>query len=168
MTDPVSDLAEIPQNVLTDDVNNQFAELDRIPVRPIVTSEGRDSILAFFDSELLGRSMVESGWTVAEEIRQLVSIASDNDEDKRIRMAAMEMLRKRMVDALKLSGGLIKVTGRAERESGGDRQTIIEEHIRLLDSGRRFLQKIEEGEPNGQVNQGNPSGIGQPTATAAE
>lgn len=91
-----------------------------------------DSLLAFFHSPNVGRAFTLSDWTVQGEVEILVELARSVTTDPRVRIAAIEMLRRRASDALKLSGHIQQATFRQVQTDGEGRTLVADTQVRKL------------------------------------
>lgn len=66
-------------------------------------------VLGCLDVDAFEDALGEEGWGVADELAVVLSIARSEEVDPRDRLAALEVLQKRRIDALRYSGLLAKV-----------------------------------------------------------
>lgn len=110
---------------------------------------GAESVLSFFLLESLGDAMVASGWTVEQEIRHLVEIAVNEALDPKVRIVAMDAIRRRQLEALKFNGMLQSTLLSQTVDSDGTlRAQAVASELRLASSvasqSQRYLSNIME------------------------
>lgn len=76
-----------------------------------------ETALSFVSVSALGAALTQAGWSGGDEAKLLVEIAKDKGEGGRVRLMAMDAIRKRVLDALRFSGRLVKQTMKATEVS---------------------------------------------------
>lgn len=105
-------------------------------------AEDLDRVRSFFDPASLGAACRASGWTVAREVGLLVVMAAE-DPDPKVRLAAMDALRKRKLEALRLSGHLAEITASREATSSdGGTARITATATTITKSGQRHTEEL--------------------------
>lgn len=104
------------------------------------------TLLDFFEAEALNDAYRETSWDARRYIQMLVSLASDDGADGRLRMAAGEILRRNAMEALKLGGRFQEVTKNAEITDPrtGMKLTVTEKETGLRGIGSRTMKMLEQ------------------------
>lgn len=122
------------------------------------------AILAFFDIDSVGEAILASAFTVAEEMDLLVSIARE-DDDARVRLSAMDAIRKRLENSLRLSGKITQITGKIEREKDGVHAQVVAEEMLLAKNAHKtaidFLDTVKRTDGSTTTNTINGAGKNQ-------
>lgn len=123
------------------------AELMALPEREgtLVRRSPDDELLGFFEPAEVGGACSLNGWTVGEEIKQLVELAV-GDPDSRVRLAAMDRIRLRQLDSLRLSGRLAVLTQKQTEEDGeGRKRETTASAVRVMQSSRNRTLELLRG-----------------------
>lgn len=114
------------QSPLSPSTSSEIVQAD-----PVMTalSERAPKVLAFFDPEILSKSLEASGWTAAEEISLLAGIATSPTEDLKLRLAAMKQIRQALKDSLAMAA---PQTVKASRTTTTPDGTQITEDIEAI------------------------------------
>ena len=92
-----------------------------------------ETALSFVNVTALSTALQAEGWNSSEEAKLLAEIARDRGEGGRVRLMAMDAIRKRVLDALRFSGRLVKQTMSASTTEADD-TAKIEDVTRIVKS----------------------------------
>jgi len=100
-----------------------------------------EDLTAFLDPQAWSRALRASEMTVSEEVSILASIMRDAGNDPSDRMRALEMLYRRRLDVLRLTGHLAKVVATEDHSDPSNvKRSVTAEVVRIAASGHELIR----------------------------
>ena len=110
----------------------------------LVRSEPENRVLRFIDPTAYGEALVRGGWSVDQQMQQLIDLARQT-ENPGLAFKAMDKIHKLIKESLVLSGTLQNVSA---KQTDGGRTVEISSTRAAVDTMRQGVANYREGAPD--------------------